>query len=138
MLDPESYKPTREQSPFYNRFMRIVRDEEFQSDIESLRNSDVDITKSTFENVEVIKMPDGDDIVNGDEVSSPLHQTMMKYGLPFAMEGFMRHYVAHGEIDLDRLNSGVYIVDDKAMEASGARNAINHLEPDKAGTDYSV
>ena len=114
-----SLKPTREQSPLYNRFMRLVNDAEFIKDIEKLRASDVDILKSTYENVEVIVMPDGDDIVNGDEVLSLLHQAMIKHDLPLAMESFIYHYVIHNETDLEKLNNGVYLVDKKAMEASG-------------------
>lgn len=113
-------KPSREQLPFYTRFIRLVDDESFTRDIELLRSSDVDILKSTYENVEIIEMLDGDDIVNGDEIPSPLHQVMMKYNLPLVMEDFMYHYVAHTEIDLDKLRNGVYILDHKAMRASGA------------------
>lgn len=112
-------QPTREQLPFYNRFMRLVDDGGFVQDIELLRSSDVDILKSTYENVEVIEMPDGDDIVNGDEVPSPLHQIMMKYSLPLIMEEFIYHYVAHNEVALGKLRNGVYLVDEKTMEASG-------------------
>ena len=112
-------KPSREQKPLYNRFIKAVDTDDFQRDIESLRNSDADITKSTFKNVEIIRVPDGDDIINSDEVPSPLHQVMMKYELPLAMDDFVRHYVAHGEIALDKIRSGVYLVDHKSMEASG-------------------
>lgn len=112
-------KPTREQLPFYNHFMRLIDDESFVHDTETLRSSDVDILKSTYENVEIIETPDGDDIVNGDEIPSPLHQVMMKYNLPLVMEDFTHHYVAHNEIALDRLRNGVYIVDHKSMKVSG-------------------
>lgn len=107
--------PTREQLPFYNRFIRLVDDEGFTHDIESLRSSDVDILKSTYENIEEFE----DGTVNADEIPSPLHQVMMKHNLPLVMEEFIHHYIAHNEIALDKLRNGVYIVDNKAMEASG-------------------
>ena len=107
-------KPTREQLPFYNRFLRLLDNAYFVDDIELLRSSDVDILKSTHEIVEIV-----DDTANADEVPSPLHQVMMKYNLPLVMEDFIYHYVAHDEIVLDKLRNGVYIVDDKAQEASG-------------------
>lgn len=107
-------KPTREQLPFYNRFMRLVEDENFLRDIADLRSAKVDILKSTYENVEII-----DDIVNADEIPSPLHQVMMKYNLPLIMDDFMYYYVRHNEISLYRLRSGVYIVDHQSREASG-------------------
>lgn len=108
-------KPTREQLPFYTRFIRLVDDEGFTRDIETLRSSDVDILKSTYENIEEFE----DGTVNADEIPSPLHQVMMKYNLPLVMEDFIHHYVAHNEVVLDKLRNGVYIVDSKAMEASG-------------------
>lgn len=110
-----SNKPTREQLPFYNRFIRLVDDEAFTGDIELLRISDVNILESTYENIE--EFDDG--TVNADEIPSPLYQVMMKYNLPLVMEDFIHHYVAHSEVALDKLRNGVYIVDDKAMEASG-------------------
>ena len=112
-------KPSREQLPFYTRFTRLLDNPYFISDIELLRSSDVDILKSTHENVEIIEMPDGDDITNSDEIPSPLHQVMMKYNLPLIMEDFMYHYVARNEVALDKLRNGVYIVDHKSMKASG-------------------
>lgn len=45
-------KPTREQLPFYNSFMRLVDDEGFTRDIALLRSSNVDILESTYENIE--------------------------------------------------------------------------------------
>lgn len=108
-------KPSREQLPFYTRFIRLVDDEDFTHDIELLRSSDVNILESTYENVEEFE----DGTVNADEIPSPLHQAMMKYNLPLVMEDFIHHYVAHNEVALDKLRNGVYIVDDKAMEASG-------------------
>lgn len=108
-------EPTREQLPFYTRFMRLVDNGYFLDDIESLRKSDVDILKSTYENIE--EFDDG--TVNADEIPSPLHQAMMKYNLPLVMEAFIHHYVAHNEVALNKLRNGVYLVDNKAMEASG-------------------
>ncbi len=108
-------KPSREQLPFYTRFIRLVDDEGFTRDVELLRSSDVNILESTYENIEEFE----DGTVNADEIPSPLHQVMMKYNLPLVMEDFIYHYVAHNEITLDKLRNGVYIVDEKAMEASG-------------------
>lgn len=108
-------KPSREQLPFYNRFIRLVDNEAFAHDIELLHSSDVDILQSTHENLE--EFDDGS--VSADEIPSPLHQVMMKYNLPLVMEDFIYHYVAHDEVDLDKLRNGVYIVDHKSMKASG-------------------
>lgn len=108
-------KPSREQLPFYTRFMRLVDDEGFTRDIALLRSSDVNILESTYENVEEFE----DGTVNADEIPSLLHQVMMKYNLPLVMEDFMHHYVAHNEIALDKLRNGVYILDHNAMESSG-------------------
>lgn len=108
-------KPSREQLPFYNRFIRLVDDEGFTRDVALLRSSDVNILESTYENIE--EFDDG--IVNADEIPSPLHQVMMKHNLPLVMEDFIHHYVAHNEIALDKLRNGVYIVDHKSMKASG-------------------
>lgn len=119
-------KPSREQLPFYTRFMRLLDSENFTSDIKSLRSSDVDILKSTHENVEVIEMPDGDDIINSDEIPSPLHQVMMKHNLPLIMESFMHHYITNDEIALDKLRNGVYIIDHKTMKASGVTDDEVH------------
>ncbi|GEM_PF-4562399 len=118
--------PTREQLPFYNHFMRLINNDDFIIDIDLLRISKVDIRKSTYENVEVIEMLDGDDIVNGDEIPSPLHQIMMKHNLPLVMEDFIYHYVAHNEVALDKLRNGVYILDHKAMKASGNNRDETH------------
>jgi hypothetical protein len=93
-------KPSREQLPFYTRFVRLVDDEGFTRDIETLRSSDVDILKSTYENIEEFE----DGTVNADEIPSPLHQVMMKHNLPLVMEDFIHHYVAHNEIALDVLS----------------------------------
>lgn len=108
-------KPSREQLPFYNRFICLVDSEAFAHDIELLHSSDVDILQSTHENLE--EFDDGS--VSADEIPSPLHQVMMKYNLPLVMEDFIYHYVAHDEVDLDKLRNGVYIVDHKSMKASG-------------------
>lgn len=108
-------KPSREQLPFYNRFIRLVDDESFTRDIALLRSSDVDILEPTYENIE--EFDDG--TVNADEIPSPLHQVMMKYNLPLVMEDFIHHYVAHNKIALDKLRNGVYILDHNAMESSG-------------------
>ena len=67
-------KPSREQLPFYTRFMRLVDDESFTRDIALLRSSDVNILESTYENIE--EFDDG--MVNADEIPSPLNQVMMK------------------------------------------------------------
>lgn len=107
--------PTREQLPFYNRFMRLIDDGGFLHDIELLRKSKVDIQKSTYENI--VEFKDGE--VSADEVPSPLHLAMMKYNLPLVMEDFVYHFVKHDELDLSKLRNGVYLVDNKAMEASG-------------------
>lgn len=116
-------KPSREQLPFHTRFVRLVDDEDFTHDIELLRSSDVNILESTHENIEEFE----DGTVNADEIPSPLHQAMMKYNLPLVMEDFMYHYVAHNEVALDKLRNGVYIVDNKAMEASGGDdNKLNY------------
>lgn len=114
-------KPTREQLPFYNRFINLMNDESFTRDIESLRNSDADILQSTYENIELI-----DDGANADEVPSPLHQVMMKYNLPLVMEDFIHHYVAHDEIALGKLRNGVYILDHDTMKASGVSDDEVH------------
>lgn len=108
-------KPNREQLPFYNRFKRLVDDESFTRDVALLRSTDVNILESTYENIEEFE----DGTVNADEIPSPLHQVMMKYNLPLVMEDFIHHYVAHDEMDLDKLRNGVYIVDHKSMKASG-------------------
>lgn len=115
-------KPSREQLPFYTRFVRLVDDESFTSDIASLRSSDVNILESTYENIEEFE----DGTVNADEIPSPLHQIMMKYNLPLVMEDFIYHYVAHNEIALDKLRNGVYIVDHKSMKASGVSDDEVH------------
>lgn len=112
-------KPTREQLPFYNRFMSLLNSEVFSRDIETLRNSKEDIRQPTYENVEIVEMSDGDDIVNEDETPPVLHQIMKKHNLPIVMEDFMYHYVQHKKINLGKLRNGVYLVDEKAMEASG-------------------
>ncbi len=110
-----SDEPTREQLPFHNRFIRLVDNKDFMRDIELLRSSDVNILESTYENIEEFE----DGTVNADEVPSRLHQVMMKYNLPLVMEDFMYHYVAHDEVVLGKLRSGVYILDHEAMESSG-------------------
>lgn len=115
-------RPSREQLPFYNRFIRYIDNDEFTADIDTLRNSGVNILESTYENIEVIE-----DTTNADEIPSPIHQFMMKYNLPLIMEDFMHHYVARNEIDLSKLRNGVYLVDDKDMEASGSYdNKLNY------------
>lgn len=108
-------KPSREQLPFYNRFIRLVDDESFTRDIALLRSSDVDILEPTYENIE--EFDDG--TVNADEIPSPLHQVMMKYNLPLVMEDFIFHYIKNNEIALDKLRNGIYILDHNAMRASG-------------------
>lgn len=108
-------KPTREQLPFYNRFLRLLNNSDFINDVEVLRNAKVDILKSTYENIEMVD----DDTASADEIPSPLHQVMMKHNVPLVMEDFIYHYVAHDEMDLDKLRNGVYILDHKTMQASG-------------------
>lgn len=114
-------EPTREQQQFINRFRRYVSDDgtiqhaKFSKDVDELRKSEADILKSTYENVEVLD----DGSANADEIPSLLYQFMMKYELPLIMEEFVYHFIKHNEIDLTKLRYGVYLVDDKAMEASG-------------------
>lgn len=110
-----SNKPTREQLPFYTRFIRLINDEGFTHDIELLRSSDTNILGSTYENIEEFE----DGTINADEIPSPLHQVMMRYSLPLVMEDFIHHYVAHNEIVLGKLRNGVYILDHDTMKASG-------------------
>ncbi|MBH1980412.1 hypothetical protein I8H89_02735 [Candidatus Saccharibacteria bacterium] len=107
--------PTREQRPFYNHFERLLSDDNFTRDIELLRNSDVNILEPTYENIQ--EFEDGD--IGADEIPSPLFQVMEKYSLPLVMEDFMYHYVSHGEVALDKLRNGVYILDHDTMKASG-------------------
>lgn len=108
-------KPTREQLPFYNRFLLLLDSSDFVNDIETLRSAKVDILKSTYEKIEMVD----DDTANADEIPSPLHQVMMRHNLPLVMEDFIYHYVVHDEMDLDKLRNGVYIIDHKTMQASG-------------------
>ena len=110
-----SDKPTREQLPLYNHFERLLGDENFVRDMEMLRGSGTDILESTYENIQ--EFEDGD--VDADEIPSPLVQAMKKYNLPLVMEDFMSHYVIHGEVALDKLRNGVYILDHDTMMASG-------------------
>lgn len=117
-----SSRPTREQLPFYNRFVRLVDNEAFVRDVELLRSSDADILQSTYENIEEFE----DGTVNADEIPSPLHQVMMKYNLPLVMEDFIYNYVAHGEVALDKLRNGVYILDHDTMKASGVSDDEVH------------
>ena len=115
-------KPSREQLPFYTRFIRLVDDEGFIRDIALLRSSDISIIESTYENIEEFE----DGTVNADEIPSPLHQVMMKYNLPLVMEDFIHHYVAHDEIALGKLRNGVYILDHDTMKASGVSDDEVH------------
>jgi len=116
-------RPTREQLPFYNRFVRCIDNESFMADVGLLRDSKIDILESTHENVEVFN----DGSVNADEIPSPLHQFMLKYSLPIVMEDFVFHFIRHETIDLSKLRNGVYLVDDKSMEASGrGDNELNY------------
>lgn len=113
-----SAKPTREQLPLYNRFRRLVSDDSFIDDIESLRASKVDILQAAYSSFE--EFDDG--TINNEETPSPLNQIMMKYNLPIVMEDFIYHYIAHNEIALDRLRNGVYILDHGTMKASGTND----------------
>lgn len=125
-------KPNREQSGLYNLFTRYVKDDgtihnaEFANDVKALRKTD-DISKPTYENIEEIG-----DSVNADEIPSPLTQFMWKYGLPNSMADFLYHFITHEKIDLDKLQSGIYLVDDDAMQASGThsqeQNFKNYIE----------
>lgn len=125
-------KPNREQSGLYNLFARYVKDDgtihdaEFANDVKALRNAD-DILQSTYENKEEIG-----DSVNADEIPSPLTQFMWKYELPNSMMDFLYHFIAHEKIDLDKLQSGIYLVDDDVMQASGVysqeQNFKNYIE----------
>lgn len=126
-------KPSREQLPFYNRFIRLLDNHDFTRDIEALRSSDVDILKSTYENIEEFE----DGTVNADEIPSPLHQVMMKYNLPLVMEDFIYHYVAHNGVVLDKLRNGVYILDHKTMQSSGPSGDEEHNYHGWYGNDSS-
>lgn len=113
-------KPSSEYGGLYNLFLRYVGDDneihdaEFAADVKALRKSTDDIRQPIYENVEII----GDD-VNAEETPSPLTQFMSKYGLPRSMDEFLYHYIVHRKVDVDKLQSGVYLVDDEAMQASG-------------------
>lgn len=100
-------KPTREQLPFYNRFMRLVENPEFVQDVERLRTSKKDILHAVRKANGIVKIP------------SAFHQFMTKHGFPISMEQFVYFYVSRNEINLEKLQSGVYIVDFKNKEASG-------------------
>jgi hypothetical protein len=108
--------PSREQKPFYNRFMRLVNDDHFADDINLLRSSTVDITQPTYENFEEFE----DGSANADEIPSPLLKFMIKYDLPPVMEDFISLYILKDKVDLTMLRSGVYIVDHGQQEASGS------------------
>lgn len=112
-------KPSREQSGLYNLFARYVKDDgtihdaEFAKDVKALRSTD-DILQLTYENIEEV-----DDTVNADEIRSPFAQFMYKYQFPSGMNNFIYHFIIRREIDSDRLQSGIYLVDDDSMQASG-------------------
>lgn len=114
-------RPTREQQQFINRFRRYVSDDgtihdvEFSNSVEELRKSKVDILEPTYKNVEIFE----DGSANADEILSPIHLFMTKYEFPLIMEEFVYHFIKHNDIDLTKLRYGVYLVDDRAMEASG-------------------
>ncbi|NCU30499.1 hypothetical protein EOM57_01695 [Candidatus Saccharibacteria bacterium] len=113
-------KPSSEYGGLYNRFLRYVgednkiHDAEFAADVKTLRKSTDDIRQPIYENVEIV---DGD--INADEMPSPLSKFMSKYGFPRSMDEFLYHYIIHRKVDVDKLQSGVYLVDDEAMHASG-------------------
>lgn len=125
-------KPSREQSGLYNLFARYVKDDgtihdvEFAEDVKTLRKSD-DILQPTYENVE-----EAGDSVNADEIPSPFAQFMYKYQFPNGMSDFIQYFITHGKIDPDKLRSGVYLVDDDSMQASGEyeseQNFKNYIE----------
>ena len=119
-----SVKPTREQLPFYNRFRRLVSDDNFIYDIELLRTSKVNILQVTYDGFEEFN----DGMVNTTETPSPLHQVMMKYNLPIVMEDFIHHYITHNEITLDKLRNGVYILDHGTMKASGMGDETHNYQ----------
>lgn len=125
-------KPSSEYTGLYNLFLRYVGDDnkihdaEFAADIKALRKSTNDIRQSIYENVEIV---DGE--VNADEMPSPLSQFMNKYGFPRSMEVFLYHYIAHRTVDVGKLQSGVYLVDDDVMQASG------EYEPEQNYKNYA-
>lgn len=125
-------KPSREQSGLYNLFTRYVKDDgtihdaEFAKDVKTLRKTD-DILQSTYENIEEI-----DNDVNADETPSPFAQFMYKYQFPSGMNDFVYHFITRRKIDPDKLQSGIYLVDDDSMQASGEyepeQNFKNYVE----------
>ncbi len=125
-------KPSREQSGLYNLFARYVKDDgtihdaEFAKDVNALRKTD-NILQSTYENIEEVE-----DSVNADEMPSPFAQFMYKYQFPSGMNDFMYHFITRRKIDPDKLQSGIYLVDNDSMQASGEyepeQNFKNYVE----------
>lgn len=121
-------KPSREQSGLYNLFTRYVKDDgtihdaEFAKDVKALRKGD-DILQSTYEKIEEV-----DDSVNADEVRSPFAQFMYKYQFPSGMNDFVYHFITRKKIDPDRLQSGIYLVDDASMQASGKHDSEQNFK----------
>ena len=125
-------KPSREQSGLYNLFARHVKDDgtihdaEFAKDVKALRKT-ADMSQSTYENIEEV-----DDFVNADEIPSPFAQFMHKYQFPSGMNDFVYHFITRRKIDPDKLRSGIYLVDDDSMQASGEyepeQNFKNYVE----------
>jgi len=125
-------KPNREQSGLYNLFARYVKDdgtihdEAFAKDVKALRKTE-DILQSTYENIEEVE-----DSVNADEIPSPFAQFMHKYQFPSGMNDFVYYFITRRKTDPDKLRSGVYLVDDGSMQASGEyepeQNFKNYVE----------
>lgn len=114
-------KPTREQVGLYNLFNRYVKDDgtiihpEFSEDIETLR--------AYGEGLESLWPDDGN-----PDASSPFMQFVNKYEFPPSMHMFLLDYIVRGDINLDKLKYGVYLVDDDKREASGEFNPdINYI-----------
>jgi len=114
-------KPNKQQEGLYNLFTKYARDDGtihddgFKARVEALRASESNILHSTYEIIE--EFEDGN--VNHKETPSPLNQLMYDYKFPSAMNDFIYHYVVNNEVDISKLRTGVYILDDSEMLASG-------------------
>ena len=125
-------KPTREQETLYNLFTKYARDDGtihddgFKARVEALRASKSDILLSTYEIIE--EFDDGE--VNFNETPSLFNQFMHQYKFPSAMTDFIYNYVVNNEVDLTKLRTGIYLLDESKYLASG------ELEPEQNFMSY--
>jgi len=123
-------KPNKSQLSYVTRFEKhvdiknnLIFDKEFERDVIALRANE-NMCQSHCDDNDV-------------EILPPLRLFLVKYDFPRAMEAFVLHYILSNKVDITRLDSDVYLVDEKMMTATGSDTPYENYKRYVMDTEFS-